>query len=155
VAKNWYQKGIRTVDEAKEDANSYNPLYRAVFKALGIDRKNPNVNEIAFMDSWSKDMGFDQSIIIEACNRGIERKPHSVTFAYINKILDDWSKKGVHTINDVEQIDKQFYETKEKERAARKISNPARKNSFNTFEQTDMSDKLDEMEKLFLEEINS
>jgi hypothetical protein len=55
----------------------------------------------------------------------------------------------------VEQIDKQFYETKEKERAARKISNPARKNSFNTFEQTDMSDKLDEMEKLFLEEINS
>jgi DnaD/phage-associated family protein len=155
VAKNWYQKGIKTVDEAKQDVNSYNPLYRAVFKALGIDRKNPNVNEIAFMDSWSKDMGFDQAIIIEACNRGIERKPHSVTFAYINRILDDWSKKGVKSISDIDVLDKQFYESRENEKAAKKNSAVSRKNSFNTFEQTDMSSQLDEMEKLLLEEINS
>jgi DnaD/phage-associated family protein len=154
IARSWYQKGIKTVDEAKQDVNSYNPLYRAVFKALGIDRKNPNVNEIAFMDSWSKDMGFDQSIIIEACNRGIERKPHSVTFAYINRILDDWSKKGVKSISDIDALDKQFYETREKEKASKKTASGNRKNSFNTFEQTDMSSQLDEMEKLLLDEIN-
>lgn len=51
IAKNWYQAGIHTLEEAKEAAENGNPLYRAVFKALGINRKAPTTGEVAWMDS--------------------------------------------------------------------------------------------------------
>ena len=41
IAKNWYKEGVKTLEDAKQASESGNPLYRAVFKALGIDRKLP------------------------------------------------------------------------------------------------------------------
>lgn len=154
IAKNWYKAGIHTLDEAKEAAENGTPLYRAVFKALGINRKAPTTGEIAWMDSWNKEMGFDLPIIIEACNRGIAQHPNDVTFAYVNGILKRWKKQGVKSIDDIEKASNQFHEDKKK--SSQKANQyTVKPNAFNSFQQKDMSSALDEMEQLFLDEINS
>uniref|UniRef100_UPI003FF1207B DnaD domain protein n=1 Tax=Coprococcus sp. TaxID=2049024 RepID=UPI003FF1207B len=154
IAKNWYKAGIHTLDEAKEAAENGTPLYRAVFKALGINRKAPTTGEIAWMDSWNKEMGFDLPIIIEACNRGIAQRPNDVTFAYVNGILKRWKKQGVKSIDDIEKASNQFHEDKKK--SSQKANQyTVKPNAFNSFQQKDMSSALDEMEQLFLDEINS
>ena len=154
IAKNGYKAGIHTLDEAKEAAENGTPLYRAVFKALGINRKAPTTGEIAWMDSWNKEMGFDLPIIIEACNRGIAQHPNDVTFAYVNGILKRWKKQGVKSIDDIEKASNQFHEDKKK--SSQKANQyTVKPNAFNSFQQKDMSSALDEMEQLFLDEINS
>lgn len=155
IAKNWYKEGVKTLEDAKQASESGNPLYRAVFKALGIDRKLPTAGEVAWMESWSKEMGFDTNVIIEACNRGIAQHPHDVTFAYINGILKRWQKQGVKTIRDIQKATNAYHENKKKEQSQKSNQYNVRPNAFNSFQQKDMSAQLDEMEQLFLDEINS
>lgn len=155
IAKNWYQAGIHTLEEAKEAAENGNPLYRAVFKALGINRKAPTTGEVAWMDSWNKEMGFELPVIIEACNRGIAQHPHDVTFAYINGILKKWQQQDVKTVDDIAKASTEYHEAKKRNTSQKSSQYNAKPNAFNSFQQKDMSAELDEMEQLFLDEINS
>lgn len=154
VANSWYQQGIHTRDEAKEASQKYNPLYRSIFKQLGINRSEPTSIETAYIETWNKDMGFELSIILEACKRAVIAKPNSANFAYVNGILENWYKNGVKSIRDIDKLDKEYAKQKAQTRgqAAKVTSKP---NSFGTFASRDMGDELDEMEQLFLSEINS
>lgn len=149
VAIDWYQTGIHTREEAKKKNSESNPLYRAVFKQMGISRRESTGIEKAYMDSWHKDLGFDTDIILEACRRAILSKPNSANFAYVNGILDNWYKAGVKSLTDIERLDKEFMAKKKSEgRGA------GRQTAFNSYPQRKDTDALDEMEELFLMEIN-
>lgn len=154
VAKSWYQQGIRTKDEAKEAGQKYNPLYRSIFKQLGISRTEPTSIETAYIETWNKDMGFELSIILEACKKAVIAKPNSANFAYVNGILENWYKNGVKSIRDIDKLDREYASQKSQARGqtAKVMNKP---NSFGTFASRDMGDEIDEMEQLFLSEINS
>ncbi|MGN0394512.1 MAG: DnaD domain protein [Coprococcus sp.] len=154
VAISWYQQGIHTKEEAKEASLKYNPLYRSVFKQLGIDRAEPTSIETAYIETWNKDMGFEKNIILEACKKAVIAKPNSVNFAYVNGILENWYKKGVKSIRDIENLDKEFQQQKA-QAAIPNSKASAKPNSFGTFAARDMGNEIDEMEQLFLSEINT
>lgn len=154
VANSWYQQGIHTRDEAKEAGQKYNPLYRSIFKQLGINRSAPTSIETAYIETWNKDMGFELPIILEACKKAVIAKPNSANFAYVNGILENWYKNGVKSIRDIDKLDKEYAKQKAQVRGqTAKVTN--KPNSFGTFASRDMGDELDEMEQLFLSEINS
>ncbi|MBP3327185.1 MAG: DnaD domain protein [Coprococcus sp.] len=154
VANSWYQQGIHTKDEAKEAGRKYNPLYRSIFKQLGINRMEPTSIETAYIETWNKDMGFELNIILEACKKAVIAKPNSANFAYVNGILENWYKNGVKSIRDIDKLDREYANQKSQARgqAAKVMTKP---NSFGAFASRDMGDELDEMEQLFLNEINS
>lgn len=153
VAITWYNENVRTLEDAKRSATKHDPLYKAVFNELGIRNRYPGSAEIAFMDSWQSELHFDITIIKEACKRGVLNNPTSVNFAYIDGILRNWYKNGVQGLKDIEELDRKH--------KARTISNGAndykvKANSFNTFSKRDASkDDIDELEELFLKEVNS
>lgn len=154
VAINWYKAGVRTVAEAKTASQDFNPIYKSVFKQLGINRQTPTSIEIAYMESWNKELGFDLPVILEACQRAILAKPHSANFAYINGILENWHKHNIKTLRDIEKMDKSFHEQKA-QAGAQNTRSKSKSTSFGNFENKDMSKELDEMEQLFLKEINT
>ncbi len=153
VAIGWYKDGIKTRQQAKEQSTATTGIAKIVFKALGIRRPYPTNIEMAYINTWNKDFGFDANIIAKACERAIAAKPSSANFAYINGILENWSKNNVRTLADIERLDKAF--AAKNSRTASKPSQGGTVSSFHTFKQTKMDEQLDEMEHLFLKEVNN
>ncbi len=153
VAIAWYKDGIKTRQDAKEQSNITTGIAKTLFKLLGIRRSYPTNIEQAYITTWSKDFGFTPELIELACNKALIAKPSSANFSYINGILENWSKNNVKTTEDVEKLDKAFAISMQKAQVSRAtgVSNVS---SFNNFKQTKLDDQLDEMEELFLKEVN-
>ncbi len=116
VARNWFEEGITTREDAKEYSTRYLTLYGRILKTLGItSRFSPAPIEKKFIDTWTREYGFSEAIIIEACNRAITSKPHDVSFPYVNGILDHWYKNNVHSFSDISSLDNEHMKKKAKD----------------------------------------
>ena len=105
VAKNWFNNNITTRSEAEEFTNRYYSLYTKILKELGITSRMPAPVEKQFIDHWTRDLGFTEPLILEACRRAISSKPNSVTFNYVNGILESWYNSNVRSFSDINVLD--------------------------------------------------
>ncbi len=160
VALGWADAGIKTVDQAKDDAAAHSQIYYSVMKALGITGRNLVDSEVSLINKWVGEYGFDIELVKAACSKTISaiQKP---SFEYTDSILANWKKKDVHTLKDVEVLDANFakankaYATGSSQgtNAANgsskpKNNNSSSKNKFNNFNQR--NNDYDKLEKLFL-----
>lgn len=151
VARNWHEKGIRTVQEAKGFSASYNKDSFAVMKAFGINGRKPAAPEQKLIDKWFRDYGFSREVVLEACGRTITAI-HSPSFQYADKILGEWKKSDIRTMADIRGLDARRLADKEQNAQSREkrlqkydtgVSSQgsrARKgapNQFHNFEQRD------------------
>ncbi|MBO4864340.1 MAG: DnaD domain protein [Eubacterium sp.] len=140
VARNWYEEGITTREDAADYSTKYLSLYGKILKALGItSRFTPAPIEKKYIDTWINDFGFSEAIIIEACNRAIERKPNDVSFPYVNGILDSWYKKDVKSFQDISRLDDSHKSSRTREEVS--SEKPAKKSS-----------KLHQLEQYYLQD---
>lgn len=160
VALGWADAGIKTVDQAKDDAAAHSQIYYSVMKALGITGRNLVDSEVSLINKWVGEYGFDIEIVKAACSKTISaiQKP---SFEYTDSILANWRKKDVHTLKDVEVLDANFAKankasatgSSQSTNAANgsskpKSNNSSSKNKFNNFNQR--NNDYDKLEKLFL-----
>lgn len=160
VALGWADAGIKTVDQAKDDAAAHSQIYYSVMKALGITGRNLVDSEVSLINKWVGEYGFDIELVKAACNKTISaiQKP---SFEYTDSILANWRKKDVHTLKDVEVLDANFAKankasatgSSQSTNATNGSSNPksnnsSSKNKFNNFNQR--NNDYDKLEKLFL-----
>ncbi len=103
VAINWYQQGIHTVKEAKEQSTLYTQNVYPVMKAFGISNRDPGSAELDYIKQWNS-LGFEPDIIIEACSRTL-LATHQASFPYANKILKEWKRLGVRNSSDIKILD--------------------------------------------------
>lgn len=160
VALGWADAGIKTVDQAKDDAAAHSQIYYSVMKALGITGRNLVDSEVSLINKWVGEYGFDMELVKAACSKTISaiQKP---SFEYTDSILTNWRKKDVHTLKDVEVLDANFAKankatgsgSSQGANAANgsskpKSNNSNSKNKFNNFNQR--NNDYDKLEKLFL-----
>lgn len=160
VALGWADAGIKTVDQAKDDAAAHSQIYYSVMKALGITGRNLVDSEVSLINKWVGEYGFDIELVKAACSKTISaiQKP---SFEYTDSILANWMKKDVHTLKDVEVLDANFAKankasatgSSQSTNAANgsskpKSNNSSSKNKFNNFNQR--NNDYDKLEKLFL-----
>ena len=160
VALGWADAGIKTVDQAKDDAAAHSQIYYSVMKALGITGRNLVDSEMSLINKWVGEYGFDIELVKAACSKTISaiQKP---SFEYTDSILTNWRKKDVHTLKDVEVLDANFAKankatgsgSSQGANAANGFSKPKSnnsnsKNKFNNFNQR--NNDYDKLEKLFL-----
>lgn len=160
VALGWADAGIKTVDQAKDDAAAHSQIYYSVMKALGITGRNLVDSEVSLINKWVGEYGFDIELVKAACSKTISaiQKP---SFEYTDSILANWRKKDVHTLKDVEVLDANFAKankasatgSSQSTNAANgsskpKSNNSNSKNKFNNFNQR--NNDYDKLEKLFL-----
>ncbi len=147
VAMGWHENNITTVEDAKESAQAHSQVYYGVIKALGISGRNLVDSETAFVNKWSKEYAFDLTLIQEACSRTIAAT-HQPSFEYTDTILSNWYKNGVHTLEDVKNLDASFSRTKKTSSGSTGSSSVNKRNRFNNFEQREYD--FDELEKMLL-----
>ena len=160
VALGWADAGIKTVDQAKDDAAAHSQIYYSVMKALGITGRNLVDSEVSLINKWVGEYGFDIELVKAACNKTISaiQKP---CFEYTDSILANWRKKDVHTLKDVEVLDANFAKANKASATGSsqstnatngsskpKSNNSSSKNKFNNFNQR--NNDYDKLEKLFL-----
>ena len=160
VALGWADVGIKTVDQAKDDAAAHSQIYYSVMKALGITGRNLVDSEVSLINKWVGEYGFDIELVKAACSKTISaiQKP---SFEYTDSILANWRKKDVHTLKDVEVLDANFAKANKASATGSsqstnatngsskpKSNNSSSKNKFNNFNQR--NNDYDKLEKLFL-----
>lgn len=143
VAINWVENGIKTPAQAKEFSYKYAKIVYTVMKALGKSTV-PTDEEASYVHTWSKDMGFTDDIILEACKRSVTGTDKN-RLQYADTILKNWKNSQVITLKDVEKLDEDFKK--------RKTPGPTqkpnyKKGSFYQFEQRDYD--FDALEKQLL-----
>ncbi len=131
VALNWHEKGIRTVDMAKEYTATFSKEGFAVMKAFGISDRRPGDSEQTMIRKWFREYGFTRDIVLEACDRTL-KAIHKPSFSYADKILSDWKKGGVRVLADVAKLDEKR-ENRKNDRSTGAVK-PS-KNQFHNFEQ--------------------
>ncbi len=99
----WASAGIDTIEKAKayikkrEDFLSYASRVRSI---LGIHERRLSTRELTMMNAWQNDfaMSFD---MVQAAFELTVNQTGKLSFAYMNKILESWSKQGFKTPQDI------------------------------------------------------
>ena len=141
VALSWNERGIKTANQARDQAASFNSDCFAVMKAFGLNDRRPGDAEVKIIRRWFQEWAFSKELILEACGRTLKaiQKP---SFQYADSILDKWRKAGVRTMEDVKRQD----EKREGQKAAKETAAASgyrdnqpqlkpQKNKFHNFEQ--------------------
>lgn len=138
IALDWAKKGIHTAKEALEEASSFNGTYKLVSSALGIRRALAPA-EKRIIDKW-EDYHFADPVIEEACSRTVLQSGDT-NLNYTSKILEDWHKKGVTCLKDIDDCDKSYFRQKTVSAQNNNRNSVSAKNKFQNFPQRDYSQK--------------
>ena len=128
VALSWAGQGITTPKEAAALSGQYDKAVYTIMRALG--RSNtPTKTEVSYIDRWRKLYGFENDVILTACERTV-LATDSHRFEYADSILTSWYKAGVHHQSDIKSLDENHHRAK----ANRPVTSS---NKFNQFTQHD------------------
>ena len=138
VAQDWADRGITTVDKAREHTKRFQ-VYRPIMKALGITGRNPSESDIRAMDRWIDQYRLPMELILEACRRTVA-KTGQPSFHYAEGILADWHSKQLRSMEDVARSDETF--ARQRTAAAEAAGSGAQrkapgKNAFHSYPQRD------------------
>lgn len=144
VALAWYDKGITSVEEAKNSSAIYVRRNNPVIKAFGMSDRKLTPIELDFINRWYDEYGFDAAIITEACQQTVLTlgKPN---FRYADRILCKWRSAEVHTLEDVKKLSSAFKAKITVPAGTKPQAAPAKTNKFNNFSQRTYD--FDAMEK--------
>ena len=98
----WQDKGILTLELAEKHVQEMLERQREgaeIRRVLGIRNRDLSPGEEKYIHSWLE-MGFREDAIGEAYDRTILKKKELV-WPYINRILENWHKKGRHTLQEI------------------------------------------------------
>ena len=144
VARDWDDRGIRSVEQAKYETGVNRKEYYEVMKAFGLSGRNPVKPEMDFIRRWRDEYGFSTELIIEAANRTMSTisKP---SFQYADTILRNWREHRVSKLSDIADADR-AHEAEKKEKPLREETD-GRSTKFQNFHERDID--FSDLEKKF------
>ena len=149
IALSFHEKGITTVEEAKEDNVKFYNENRAVLKAFGIYDRVLAPVESRFVKKWFDEYCFSPEIVVEAINRTVINTS-SQSFTYADGILTRWHKENVRTLADIKALDEKH---DDKVKSTNRPAGVTAASKFNNFEQR--NDNIDsDMQNKFMNELN-
>jgi len=100
MAKNWSEEGITTLDAAEEklrELENSDKLWNEILATASISFRNPTVNQREMIKNWNEGFSFD---MIEYACELMKENAVKPTLKYVDKILQNWQKKGIKTLDE-------------------------------------------------------
>jgi DnaD/phage-associated family protein len=101
-ANKWYKAGVLTLDAADTYLQRQQKLGTRgmeIMAILGITGRDPVPQEEAYLHTWI-DLEYSDEVIRLAYERTVMKK-QALNWPYMNSILKDWHKKGLHTVPEI------------------------------------------------------
>lgn len=105
VGKDWGTREIDTMNKAAEQISALrkaNGVWKEFAKAAGISNPRPTTKQISYLRKWSEEWKFSNDMIILAYEE-MANHTGKLSFAYIDKVLASWHKKGFKSAEDIEK----------------------------------------------------
>ena len=102
TAAGWQEQGIDTVAKAErhiDELSRRRSWEGQVRSAFGLGERTLTTREREMIAAWFGELGYGIDVIRLAYERAVENTG-KVSFAYINKVLQNWHKEGVRTAAD-------------------------------------------------------
>ncbi len=102
----WANREIVTLEQAEEYVASLDRMDQELGKALSvlqISGREPTKTERGYLESWLS-MGYGADALAVAYDRTVTQI-HKFSWAYMNKIVQSWYKKGLFTPEEIEKGD--------------------------------------------------
>ncbi|RKD32093.1 DnaD domain protein [Thermohalobacter berrensis] len=142
IIRNWYDMKITNVEALEsylKQNNDKHYRYQRIMKALGYSFRPPSESEKATIDKWFDEWNFSMDIVLKAFEKTKNTSNPSIN--YINGILNSWYKKGIKSVDEIEEKDKPVSKNSNKQ-TKRKV-----KTKFHNFEQTTSKYTAEELEE--------
>jgi len=144
-AIDWADQGIDNVEKAADYVQAFDKDYRAILSYMG-QPGYPSQSHKKYMDRWLNHWAMPMEIIFAACDRSVAQIDKA-KFNYIDKILQEWHKSGINTLEAIQAADDAFSKTKE----VKKTAKAPKTNRFINFTQRDTDySKYEKLEKAYL-----
>ncbi len=130
VAVSWAEEGITTPKQAQQKACLYDKNVYTIMKELGKN-STPTTKEVGYISRWIREYGFENDIIIEACERTVMATDKN-RFEYADRILKSWHEQHVHHKSDIAKIDEMY---KQRRKGNTATTSRQAQNRFNQFSQ--------------------
>ncbi len=106
TAVDWANEGIEDIESAEQrlvDMRRCRSAWTLVENAMGIEHRQPSPAELKMADTWITDWNFGFDIIREAYNVCVNTTS-KFSIPYIKKVISEWHKAGVKTVEDIEKL---------------------------------------------------
>ena len=103
----WVRRGLMDLGSANQYLMEYAARRSRLgqyMEVLGLGSRAPSATEERYMMSWAE-MGFPRETVALAYDRTI-LKCRELRWGYLNKILQNWHGKNLHTVEEVERGDR-------------------------------------------------
>ena len=123
IAQNWMEDGIQTIEDAEEDLfyvhgcffcmclslERSDRLWAEITAIAGISHKKPTLKQSEMVLEWSKDFSIE---MISCAIEQMRENTAAPSLPYVNKILKQWKKKGIKTLQDIAEENERFEKSK-------------------------------------------
>jgi DnaD/phage-associated family protein len=152
VAHDWSERGISTPEEAEEYISLFKNEYREILRYFGVSSRDPIEKEIEYMHRWLKEELWTMPVIKLACEKTVMNKGRA-SFAYADGIFRKWKKDNIHTVEQIEALEKTYYDNvKTTRRKAATKSGGKTRAKFQNYQGRKWDyEKLAQMEKEYLD----
>ena len=121
MAKNWSEEGIITLDAAEEklrELESSDRLWKEILSMCSLGYRNPTPKQREMIAQWCEDFSFD--MISYACEL-MRENAQNPSLRYVQKILNNWKKAGITTLEQAKAADDDFKEKNSKSKDKNKL----------------------------------
>ncbi len=104
VARDWAESGITSLQAAEEklqQLDQHRLAWDRVQAATGLPRRAPSKKEDDCAYRWVYQWKFTKEMLTAAYERCVDRTSR-FHLSYIDKVLEDWHKKGIQNLQDLE-----------------------------------------------------
>ncbi len=99
AAKDWGEREIDSLEKADEQIRLLrrcDGLWKKFCAMTGISTPHPTSEQSAHLRRWSNELGFDIEMIYLAYEE-MANHTNKISFAYMNKVLQNWHDEGIKT----------------------------------------------------------
>lgn len=102
VAENWYEQGIKTLDEATKVLNRVVKearMQKKCKKMFGLEREFSQT-ELNYIARWVSELSMSEAMIRTAYEKTVNNTG-KISMPYMNTILKSWHEKGIKTVSQI------------------------------------------------------
>ena len=106
TAIEWVNDGVDDIISAEKrlvEMRRRQSAWHVVETAMGIDRRQPSKSELEIADKWVNEWNYGRGILKAAYDACVDATS-KFSIPYIKKIIAEWHKQGVKTLNDINAL---------------------------------------------------